>query len=127
MFEFTPTREHVVYFQTGLDLIGCFGCICILAVVTQAYGFGSFRARLQFLHRVGLVLVSAAFAYHAYDIVMAPEKHGLTPPNIILHAALIFCVIISGVRLRRAQLEVERRGGETAGSNGGMFSGPFHR
>jgi hypothetical protein len=124
MFELT--RIHVMYFQTLLDLIGALGCIYILAVVTQAYGFGSAHARLQLIHRLGLVGVSSAFAFHAYDIVSRPALHGLTTPNIILHAMLIYCVIVSGVRLRRAQLEIERRGGDSAGRNGGLFSGPFH-
>lgn len=126
VFENDVFRLHVMYLQTILDITGALGCVCILALVTQAYGFGSSAARLQLLHRLGLVGVASAFAFHAYDIISAPARHGLTLPNIVLHILLIYCIIISGIRLRRAQLEIEAQGGYTAGSNGGMFTGPFH-
>lgn len=112
------SRNFMLWAQIILDLIGALSALYIALIITQAFGLGSWRARLQLLHRFTLVMVSLGFAWHVEDLVNRPDAHGLTGPNVFLHLSFILMSVVSAIRFRRFQ----RQQGET---NGGHLVGPF--
>lgn len=115
------SREVMGFLQVVIDIISALTVLYVAVVITAQYGFHNTKERLQFAHRVCLVLVSVAFAYHAEDIMMNFSRHGLTATNVLLHLSLMSCIVISTIRMTRQAT----KGAHVPYKNGGSITGPL--
>lgn len=114
-------RTIFLWYQVSLDTTAALASLYMGIAITQEFGLGSRQEIWQLMHRVAFALVTAAWAWHAEDLIMHSELHGLTFTNIFLHTTVLMCMIIASVRIWRFQ----RNQVDNRFMNGGLMTGPF--
>jgi hypothetical protein len=114
-------KSIMIYVMSTFDISMAFLFLYGAVSLTRDFGFGNRRQILLLGHRLSLLLASAAFAWHVYDIWQDPARHGLTFSNFILHLSLVIVTMYASIRMLYAERPLY------GAENGDLFLGPFWR
>jgi hypothetical protein len=118
-------QEHLAVLMIGIDVFSAGFTVYVAAMITDKWGFRNRTEFVKFCHLVGLVVLAAAFAWHAKDIAVQPDAHGLAGSNFLKNVAVIYCLAFAAYRHHARQKRVNLQ--NKAYRNGDALTGPMGR
>ena len=116
-------RLDMAALMVGIDVINCLVIFYVAITITRQFGFGNSKARLQYAHRVALIGLGIVFGWHAEDVAMHPETHGLSMINLIEHVVVLIAFSIGAVRIALGRKQIVHLNAAIKARNGDILSG----
>lgn len=121
----TQTHVALAHLMVLIDVVCAIVLFYVAIFISKNYGHGGLDDKLKWIHRLTILAMSFGLAWHAKDIAVAPQAHGLAPSNFFLHIGMVLCFTIGALRFhisKAAQLGRDRQY-----KNGDAIAGPFSR